>query len=774
MSKFRGEIRSKFWRGCVALTMLSGLLVLMSAAPAFAFTTGPHEEILDDAMSAEGFGHDARSVMKLDNTFMDLYQWVGASANPYSGQGTSTIGRLLIGNISTENWPMSVVAAATRSHFDNNPEGVNEGLSKDGLMESLGTTQGITAEWERLQRAVWTLLQEARLEDNPEKALAVLGASSHELEDFYAHTNWIEPRRGALGADGPGWKEEGYGTYPTWFDVPVAAREKFTIYGDSTPGHSRKHGYWSSDGNVNVNTMMNKDSPPRPFYLEAAITADFATRQWAEAARLWINDDHFWHEMQTFNPTGRKEAELNEELSRLFEVMLYSGRWEGQGEPFGGPSVSGAAGDLLELRHAVVRYFGDFRKTKLRKEFESLILRLANPKATGRVGSVPSSQEMQKQLWVVVMRVTRMVSHGLGDVWPVEADMYAQMKIDGQRYESDVIHGHDSFSFGNPYEPFTKYRIIPRDKVEREPIESIEVEVKTGNASGAGTDGDNYLILGNDLRYHLDKNFYDDFEQGDSDRYSVPIDADVRKGLAVGDIRFVEIQHTGGDNWEMEGIRLWVNGRVVYNNQGLHRWMKEYEAWWATNYVYRNPTGPKIPVWLQLREDDYPGADDQGDVNPYDNRDSVLYGYVPRPGKPVVRTSSGGKALGGRLGYGGDDAAVTFSLETLVPELINAPETVFRQVPPDLVITALNAVDRTVTVMNVGGSAAGPFRLRSESERAEDTQLFAGLAAGASETRQLHGVPICEEFVAVVDDLEQVDESNENNNTASTDEAVVC
>jgi len=209
-------------RGLLAIALLSGVLTLIPAAPALAFTTGPHTEILDDAMSAEGFGDDAIGVTEINNTFMDLYQWVGASANPYSGQGTSTLGRLFTSNLDTEEWPMSVVAAATRSHFDNNPEGIKEGLSRDALMASLGGTPGITAEWERLQRAVWTLLQEARLENNPQKADAVLGASLHEVQDFYAHTNWIEPAKGhGPGADGPGLREQGFGTYPTWFDVPA-------------------------------------------------------------------------------------------------------------------------------------------------------------------------------------------------------------------------------------------------------------------------------------------------------------------------------------------------------------------------------------------------------------------------------------------------------------------------------------------------------------------------------------------------------------------------
>jgi len=778
-------------RGLLAIALLSGVLTLIPAAPALAFTTGPHTEILDDAMSAEGFGDDAIGVTEINNTFMDLYQWVGASANPYSGQGTSTLGRLFTSNLDTEEWPMSVVAAATRSHFDNNPEGIKEGLSRDALMASLGGTPGITAEWERLQRAVWTLLQEARLENNPQKADAVLGASLHEVQDFYAHTNWIEPAKGhGPGADGPGLREQGFGTYPTWFDVPASERDKFTIYGDSTPGHSRTHGYWSTDGNTSLNSGMNKDSPPRPYYLEAAITAYFATRQWVEAARSWVNDDGFWRKMQNLQFTGAKAKDLEEERHDIFEIMLFSGRWEGQGEPVGGPSVSGAAGNLLELRAAIKRYFTEFDKTVFRKEFERLIVRLANRNAPGRVAPVPSSQELQQKLWIVVMRVTRMASvgaFGLGDVWPDQADMYGEMKIDGQSYRSDVIHGENEFSFSNPYEPFTKYKVIPRDKVEEEPVESIEVEVKTADALWAGTDDDVYLHLGNGLRWPLNKRLTNDFERGDDDTYSVPIDSAVRNGLRVGDINQVSLEKgrdgTAG-GWKLGGMTLFVNGDKVYEDKGIDKWLGDGNLTWrAKDFVPRDPIGPKIPIWLQLKDDDFTGAnypdpnpydpltgsDDQGDVNPYDHRDSVSFGYVP--GRKVERSSRGANKLGGRLGFGGDLASVTFTLETLTPELINGSETAALLQPPghpDLIVAAL--AEHSVTVRNVGDGAAGFFRLRASSANGEDTQVFGGLAAGALETRVLTGVPSCEPFEATVDDLEQVTESNEANNSARSEE----
>jgi hypothetical protein len=782
VSNFAKGIHSRYARSWAAIVILSGAFGLAPAAPALAFTSGPHTEMVEDSLAAEGFGNDAIAVAGIDNTFMDFYGWVAASVNPYAGQG-SVAGRFIVQNLSTESWPNALVASATRSHFDNNPGGPHL-----GEMNNLGTTAGVTDEWNRLRRSVWTLMQEARAEDNPLKGLIVIGMSTHQVQDFYAHTNWDEPPSG-MGADGPGWQERGYGTYPTWFDVPAGEREKFTLYGDSTPGHSRTHGYWSTDGNVSLATAMNKDSPPRPFYLKAAISAYFATRQWVEAIHSWVGDA-FWERMQSYRAEGERGKELDYDRKGLFNIMLYAGRWEGQGEPLGGPSENGAAGNLLSLRSAIKNYFEPsfprvrgWTKTSYRKAFERLVLRMAEPDPSGQLAPVPSSQPLQEKMWVVVLRINKMASvgtFGLGDPWPDQADMYAQIRIDGQMYHSDVIHGRNEFNFGNPYEPFTKYKVVPKDTVEREPLESVEVEVKTGDERWAGTDDDIYLRLG-ERRFPLDKRGQQDFERHDRDTYSVPIDDAVRDGMRVGDIYMVKIEKdpdglAGG--WELDGVKLQVNGRLVYDNQGIHTWLGDnHLSWEARNFVRRNPRGAFIPIWLQLREDDdYYGSDDDGDINPDDRRDTVSLAYVL--GKKVSGTVRGANRLGGRVGYGGDLASLTYSVETLTPELISvgapglpAPSgPPSREAPapagiPDLVITDLGPTG--VTVKNQGTGAAGPFRLRALTSTNESTPLFRGLAAGASETQRLGLLP-CEFVEAIVDDLDQVEETNETNNRADT------
>jgi hypothetical protein len=659
------------------------------------------------------------------------------------------------GAVDTENWADDVIDAAQRSHFDSSTS-------------TLFNTAGVTNEWDRLRRSVWTLVREARDENDRAKLLAVLGMSLHQVQDFYAHTNWVEPQSG-LGAEGPGWQARGLGTSPTWFDVPPAARNAVTVYTANTDGHPRQHGSWNGDGNLNVTTTMSKDWPGRPFYLQSAISSYFASRQWIQAVRSWVGDDAFWARAQGFRANQRQ---LDHDLGGALHISLYSGHWQGQGEPPLG-DAPGPGGSLISLRQAIKHYFqptinvGNLRgRTEYRRRFEGLIKRLADRNPQGELGPVPSSQELQKSMRIVVLRVLNMRSRGLGDPGPDDADMYANARIGGQPMMSAVIHGHDRFSFADPHEPFTWIKAVPAVPDEGEPVESVEVEVKTGDVRFAGTDDDVFLRLGPNLRFPLDKRLYDDFERGDRDTYSVPIDDAVRLGMRVGDIREVTIEKSrdgvaGG--WRLGGVKLIVNRRVLYDNQRVNRWLENRaRTFTAPGFVRQAPRGTKLPVWLRLWEDDLVyGDDDLGDINPFDRRHTVSVGYAP--GAPLQRETTGGGRLGGRMDDG-DEATITFRLETITPEPI-APPPPPPAAKPDLVVTSFSFSG--ITIKNVGPGPAGAFRVKIGDATTTLYQSFTGLAPGESATRPLD-LGSDYTYTATVDDLSQVAESNENNNTATS------
>ncbi len=433
-------------------------------------------------------------------------------------------------------------------------------------------------------------------------------------------------------------------------------------------------------------------------------------------------------------------------------------------------------------------YFLTRGRTIFRRTFERLALQIsADTPPDVALTSVPvqTSRDLQAQTQFVRARVLRMRGvgfGGLGDPGPDDADIYARATIAGQRYTSAVINGRDSFSFPKPYHPFTFLKAVPIGARFQKPVSDIKIQVRTGNRRFAGTDDDVSLRLGPGLSFNLDKRLYDDFERGDRDTYSVPIDAVTRAGMTIGDISRVEI-HKSPDGvagaWRLGGIKVIVNGRTLYSNDTIERWLEDNRRTFRAPGITRDHrTSPALHFWMDLREDDVIlGGDDQGDINEFDARNAVARGYVP--GTVVEANADGGDRLGGRLGKGGDDAFARYRLDTIAPLL--PPPPVFEQPPPppppviqpppppppakpDLVI--LSVFINEFTVKNQGGSATGPFSatVAQQGMATQTVQFPAGLAAGAQETRTFSGT--CEGRLATVvaDSGATVDEADETNN----------
>ena len=237
---------------------------------------------------------------------------------------------------------------------------------------------------------------------------------------------------------------------------------------------------------------------------------------------------------------------------------------------------------------------------------------------------LPSSRTDQVFTRFVKLEVLNYRGIDLGD--PVgSADIYANARMDGQPYTSTVINGEDSFSFPGSYAPFTWIRSVPTFQRESTPVESMTVRIETGNRRSAGTDDDVYLNIGSH-RFSLDKRLYDDFERGDDDTYSVPIGTRPATGSAIRDIRRVSIEKSkdgiaGG--WFLHGVTLRVNGRTFVRDRNIDRWLENSKrVWTAPNLTRDNRTSDVIPVWLQLREDDF-GPQDTGDINIFDRHTSL-------------------------------------------------------------------------------------------------------------------------------------------------------
>jgi CARDB protein/PLAT/LH2 domain-containing protein len=745
-----------------ALAIMFALGLCLSPASAQAFDTGPHADMTRDALTAEGFGRAGADVGMINNWFVDYYTNPGK--NPYSGHASALIGWTRFG-LDHETWLNVWVEGARRMHFDSE--------SRLPGMPDLSNTAGIDKEWKRLMFLTRQWVQYAGRQQDPVQVMAVLGISLHAVQDFYSHSNWVENLAATPGRGGPGLNTLGVGDTPTWFDVPPEKRAQLVgvraVY-TGVKGIPRQHGNWQSNKNKSLKDGLNKDWPGRPKYEKAYVSAYFASRQWIRAAREWLGNEPLWKRAMTLPNT----AALRHDVAGAEEISQFSGHWQGGGEPslpFLGDERSGFAGSVVSLRIAL----GDFHDrgpSRYRKAFQDYIGAYSKYSTDPiDMPDLPSSRTDQVFTRFVKLQVLGYKGIDLGDIGS-DADIYANARMDGQSYTSTIINDEDSFSFPGSYAPFTWIRAVPTFNSESTPIESITVRVETGNRSSAGTDDDVYLNIGSH-RFSLDKRLYDDFERGDDDTYAVAIGNATRDGLTIGDIGRVSIEkskdgHAGG--WFLHGVTVTVNGQTFMRNRSIDRWLeKSSRVWTAPGLTRDHRTSDVIPIWLQLREDDF-GPQDTGDVNVFDRNTSLPIAY--RLGTTVHRTVTGAARLSGRLSMdNGDKARVTYLLNSFaeqpppppVPPPQNNPPVTPPPGPPgdaDLIITSLTTTN--VTVKNQGTAAAGAFNVSITNR---GTVRFAGLAAGASATMDYTNTNCEAQYSAVADSLNEVPESNESNNT---------
>lgn len=766
-----------------ALLAVAAIACLAGPTSAGAFDTGPHADLTRDALTSEGFGRAAADVGMVDNWFVDYY--TNPDKNPYSGHASALIGVTRLG-LARENWLQQWVSGARHMHFDSELHDLDH--------PNLSTTAGVEKEWQRLMYLTRTWARYAGRNNDPLRLMAVMGISLHAVQDFYSHSNWVELLVATPGRGGPALASRGYGDAPTWFDIPPDVRKTLQIY-TGVKGIPRGHGHWASDDNRSLFSGLNKDWPGRPRYQQAYVTAYFASRQWIRAIHDWLGNEPLWRRAQALANT----AALRHDVVGAEQISKHSGHWQGGGEPcvpFSCGDRTGDAGSVVSLRLAIGA-FHDRGPSAYRRAFNELIGAFAMypPEATG-LGDLPSSRPYQLTTRFVKLEVTGYGGRGLGD--PVGgADDYVNARIGSQGYTSTVINGHDSFRFPRPYAPTTWIRSLPTSNRASTPVTSMVVRLETGNRRYAGTDDDVYLRINGRLRFPLEKRAYNDFERGDDDTYSVPLDSALRDGLTIADIDQVTIEKSrdklaGG--WFLHGVTLVVNGQALVRNRGIDRWLEgSKRTWRAPRLVRDHRTSDVVPIWLQIRDDDF-GTNDTGDINPYDRVTTQAVAY--RPGTSVTRTVAGGARLMGRLSMeNGDRAWLTYRLSTITvrpprdpvppppppptqpppPPTQPPPPTTPAPPPPpagrpDLVITALGI--NQVTVKNQGTAAAGAF---SVAVPGGGIVRIAGLAAGASMTAPYTtGNCNLADYRATADSRNEVAESNETNNVSGLTVPLIC
>jgi len=178
-----------------------------------------------------------------------------------------------------------------------------------------------------------------------------------------------------------------------------------------------------------------------------------------------------------------------------------------------------------------------------------------------------------------------------------------------------------------------------------------------------------------------------------------------------------------------------------------------------------SPSSPAPGVWVQ--------CDGSGSSDP----DGSIVSYAWQFGDGATGTGSTAQHAYGAVG--------TYTVRLTVTDDRGASDTATRQLSvqtaarPDLTVQAVtfsppspsigSPVTVSATIRNVGAASAGMFRVRLQGAASSTQTFVSGLAAGASRSISL-ALPLTtspETFTLTADDLGQVAESNEGNNTAS-------
>ena len=254
------------------------------------------------------------------------------------------------------------------------------------------------------------------------------------------------------------------------------------------------------------------------------------------------------------------------------------------------------------------------------------------------------------------------------------ADMFARATIARQGFQSGEINGRDSFSFPLPYSPFTFIKAIPvggsyrragDDDDRRDPHELQALRGHRRRRVPAAS--------APSLRFPLDKRLYDDFERGDRDTYSVPIDgARARAGLSVGDISRVQIEKSpdgvarrlAAARREARRQRPRRSTRATASSAGSRTTHRTWRAPDFRRAVAGRRRRCRSRSTCGTRTRSSTAATTTATSTATTTAGASSLAYVP--GTVVRDRATGGSFLSGRIGDG-DKASITYTIETLTP-----------------------------------------------------------------------------------------------------------
>lgn len=250
---------SVVFRMCALVSVL-----WLSFDSASAFDSGPHASATIDALSRAGFNRSAADAVQVENWLTDYYT-------------------------SSPTRPSGSQCDLEKLHFDD-----------------VFTVDDVRNYWSTLAANTQAAAKQAEQNGDVVEFYTILGMSLHVVQDFYAHSNWVELN----GIDGS------YKTL-TWFQTQSPPADLHTGWYPNClnipeNGHQPHGGYTSG---------MNHDSVVRPNFDRAYIYALAASYEWTENVLSWVSAD-FANKVKNYDP-GSNADKLAEDQ----QASIYISEW---------------------------------------------------------------------------------------------------------------------------------------------------------------------------------------------------------------------------------------------------------------------------------------------------------------------------------------------------------------------------------------------------------------------------------------------------------------
>jgi hypothetical protein len=396
------------------------------ASTAYAFDTGPHFDITEDVLRSEGFSTAAIQTVQSANFFVDFYEFMG-SAKVRAQRVSPTTG-------CRDSLP-EILKIGDAQHFDD-----------------LIDVQQVAQKWDAMLDATSKAAREKEKAGDVLGLLALLGMSLHNVQDFYAHSNWVDG--GNLGPPLGKGALARYGDHPTWLSMDRKDREALEVYTSmNRPSMQRSHGDWDSDA-----LALNKDWAGRPHYNDAYMCAYFATRQWVRLFPMFLDKRGTWNQMQQWSA---KSFDPARDWDYARKISFYGGHWNGNGE-----APSGAGASKYFLAGAVVDFLHGLcvsgNASPLRRKVEDLLLGWGRMPYHGPFDLTLPSAAPESLQFVQVKVHSVFATQGDDGFLGGQMDWYSRAGIGGQRFWSGLIDEHDQFDFhSGHYAPWTMTKAVP-------------------------------------------------------------------------------------------------------------------------------------------------------------------------------------------------------------------------------------------------------------------------------------------------------------------------